>query len=656
MKFRSYLVLTYYRYNCFAGASCPDGASFLPDVAGSIWIAKEGIYNLKSCPAGYQLVAEECLLCPAASYCLGGIFAPVPCANGLFSSPGSNSSASCKQVVFVVVSISFPVFISDFSSSEQETLKQYLADTAEILPGNVQETEISQTGFGQTLVVYKLATDDAIAAAHLRLKLSQVLLSTSSITLPGLSEGFLQSVTVTSCPPGYNLQVESGPGSVGNDGLCVLCPAGYYCRGGSLAPIPCPTASYSPPGANSSSACTFAIFVIITTTLHIPQSNFTSSMQKKFILALSSASGTANERVSILSITSADESRRLAVEYTRVESQIAANDAESATSICNLLDSSTLNSQLSSEGLPAASLDSVSVLENSAQSSNSQLWIIALVVVCGVVALLLTVLLCLRRVQSKADLTEESDLWPKILEIRKRLELTPNDGVFLISEKRSFWSKGRNLTLLRKNHLEAAGRLALFRNFDTNHFDAFCISLYTEQDARSEKRYRALCEWLLELSEQLINPETVLSIFIHGRTDCTTADERFRFFVQKVAKARIWHDDEELFVSLKAKAHLLMGQITIQCDLRYQEFCTEPRGDEVISLTKLLNKQSDQWIAWKGHSLLRILSSGFYSFVSSTDGALAARETDSIPEMKSEGSTTSFATLSRQDHPEVNYI
>jgi hypothetical protein len=71
---------------------------------------------------------------------------------------------------------------------------------------------------------------------------------------------------LVSCPPGFSLQVEFGQAKTGKDGVCELCSAGYFCSGGSFAPTPCPTATYSLPGCSITfKLCTSALFVIVWT-------------------------------------------------------------------------------------------------------------------------------------------------------------------------------------------------------------------------------------------------------------------------------------------------------------------------------------------------------------------------------------------------------
>jgi hypothetical protein len=645
-------------FKCFliAGASCPDGASFLPKVAGSVWLANEGLYSLASCPPGYELATQECILCPASSYCLGGSTAPMPCLEGLYSSPGSNSSFSCRQVVFVITYLSFPVFINEFLVSEQETLLQSLALIANIPQGDVQIAGISENGFKKISVICKLATYNAVAATQQRLKLREMQMKLNSFPLQGLPEASLLSVTVTACPPGFKLLAGSGVGNLKNDGVCELCPIGYYCIGGFSQPTPCPPASFSLPGSNSSSSCRPAVFVIVLATLQLPQNNFSSSLQDKFVIALAVASGLPPERVSILTISSADDkARRQDSKNTRIQCQIAVEEAASAADVLSRLESSGLSQELKAQGLPAASLDSVTVLASGQPGGGTQQWVIALAVVGGCLVLLLIALVYLRLFHTKADNGEDPALKKAIAGIRQRLALTPSDGFRLPSERRPFWSKGQDVLLLRQSHLDAAGRLALFRDFDLLHFDAFCLSLYVDLDAGSNRRYQALGDWLLDLAEALIDPEVRPQ---QGPADCTTVDGRFRYFVHKVGRARIWADDDVLFQSLKAKAQLLMDSIASECDLRFKALCGEPGGGELVSVQHVMQRDSLQWVE-KGHSLLHTFSSGPFSAAPQGGAAEAELVFDGSAakplsaDAKAGHSSNSLAVVSRQDHPQV---
>ena len=638
---------------------------FLPNVEGSIWKAIDGAYSLQGCPAGYEMVMQECVICPAASYCLGGSAPHVPCSVGLYSSPGSKFSSSCRSAVFVFTSLTFSINIGQFLDSEQEDLKLKLAFISNITPSDVEEVSIAETGLGQTLVVYKFATEDAISASNLRIKLVKVLSNPSSIKIVKIEEGNLKSVTVSDCPAGFTLQVMSAITNTGNDGVCEVCPAGYYCSGGSSAPSPCPTSSYSVPGSNASSSCTFAVFILVATTLQLPPSNFTIPVQRKFIAALASASGSAPEQVSVLSFSGV-VARRLHDQETRIQIQIAAGDASSAGGITNHLDATNLNSQLSAQGLPPASLDSISILADSAKSSSTQQLITVLAIVGGLVVLLLVVLVYIQFLRSKVMVIEDSALTLKIRSIRQRLMLMPQDGFFLSTESRPYWNRNKQLFTLRQSQLEAAGRVALFRNFDVIHLDAFCLSLYLEQDSASQMRYKELCQWLLELAEQLINPEILVpQDFDPGHLGCTTVKERFEYFVKKLGKARIWIDDEVLFSSLKDKAQLLMDQIASKCNLRYQALCSEHRGKDLVSLEDIMQQDSVRWRPGKGNSMLKIFSVGaFPSSITVTASNKACSASFDTPISKSDlkedefandkfGRSISQVSVARQDHVEV---
>jgi hypothetical protein len=78
----------------FAGARCPDGASFIPTVAGSAWVPSGGIYKLVSCPQDTQLVNS-------ASGTSTGMFSAdiqhcKPCGDGRYIvDPNTDECQSC---------------------------------------------------------------------------------------------------------------------------------------------------------------------------------------------------------------------------------------------------------------------------------------------------------------------------------------------------------------------------------------------------------------------------------------------------------------------------------------------------------------------------------------------------------------------------------
>ena len=135
---------------CPVGAAC-DGSKLFGLVNASTWAEdlQLGIYVLQSCPAGYQLIntlpdssdfsyiSQECQLCPASFYCVGGSEIAIQCPTGMFSLTGSNKSTACYPVVFVVVSFSMDIARVDLTQPKQEAVIAAIAEAARYNPAKV---------------------------------------------------------------------------------------------------------------------------------------------------------------------------------------------------------------------------------------------------------------------------------------------------------------------------------------------------------------------------------------------------------------------------------------------------------------------------------------------------------------------------------------
>ena len=157
---------------------------------------------------------------------MGGTAVHTPCAGGLFAIPGSTSALACIQVVFAVVSLQIPMFVDQFSRIEQDVIKKGLASAAGVMTGYVVLHSLSDVGFKSTRSVFMIATRDAITAALLTIKLDLLLQNTSVFASGGLPTTTLDSITITSCQPGFQLTIKS-ESLTGSDGICQLCPASY---------------------------------------------------------------------------------------------------------------------------------------------------------------------------------------------------------------------------------------------------------------------------------------------------------------------------------------------------------------------------------------------------------------------------------------------
>ena len=634
-----------------SGASCPDGKLFLSIVPGSSWVAENGVYILRGCPAGYELITEtqECSLCPAFAFCSGGSSAHIPCPGGMFSQPGSNSSQACVQVVFVLISIFFPISINDFSSSDEYDLRIGLSQVSGVQSGCVVLYSISSSGFGTTRLVSQVATSNANIAENIRMRLLTVLQSSLPSSLGKLPYTSLGSVTVTSCNPGFELIV-GADSLTGTDGECKLCPASYFCPGSSNERVPCPTGFFSAAGSNSSSSCVYSVVVTVTITILIPAANFTGSVEQSFILAVASTAGTSPDKILILSVDQGT-SRRLAAVSSKVEFQVITADAGSAAAVCNSFQGTSLESNLLRSGLPSGVVDSVTSSSSLPQSENFPQWILALLIVAGLVLLFTATCgtMWILRSYQKKESEEERVLEQKIGQIREDLQIRIKDGYFLGSERPSFWNRKREMVLLRRSHLEAAARLALSQEYDVHLFDAFCLSL--EGEGSPTNKYPALRKWLLDISVALIRPDSDNSTNLTslGSADPSSsgyASDRFRYFTRRVSKARVWQDDEDLFLELKQKAQEFMDELAVHCDLRYQELGEEPMGFQLVNLKHL--NEIDKVFEGPDPSGAGIQNT---AQVFQGDNEVSNRDeffqSYKLPRCESSGS------IRRQDHPEV---
>ena len=129
--------------NCPVGAVC-DGNSLASRVIGAVWLGdtSAGLYYLASCPPGYEMQSatldgQQCLLCPATYYCVGGSVLRGSCPDGTYCPPGTNSSSYCLPVVYVAVVLTLPLAQEEFTTDKQASLQQALASAAGVGAGYV---------------------------------------------------------------------------------------------------------------------------------------------------------------------------------------------------------------------------------------------------------------------------------------------------------------------------------------------------------------------------------------------------------------------------------------------------------------------------------------------------------------------------------------
>jgi hypothetical protein len=199
-----------------------------------------------------------------------------------------------------------------------------------------------------------------------------------------------------------------------------------------------------------------------------------------------------------------------------------------------------------------------------------------------IVAILAFALAGVILVRGKRESPEERQLRLAVDALRKRLEICKEHGYLLSSEKRFIFHPSVTHGYIRQTYAEAAARLWLGQDFDLHQFDLFCLCLEEAAAGSTEgrsflrrlqsDRYALLCQWLLEFSSTLIRMDVADGGEI--RTPAKKPGgpalqsehqlggaEGMHFFVHKVAKARIWRDDPELFRRLQAKARHEMDKV-----------------------------------------------------------------------------------------------
>ncbi len=136
--------------------------------------------------------------------------------------------------------------------------------------------------------------------------------------------------------------------------------------------------------------------------------------------------------------------------------------------------------------------------------------------------------------------------------------------------------------------------------------DALCFCLQCEaMDRRPAEQsvtaYAAAGEWLLAVATDLLRPDLPVNDEPAGfdgpdppraaaggkARACRRPpfERRFRYFVARVSKARLWSDcDGALFRRLQAAAEELMGEMAALCHARYEELRAESEGAALVAL------------------------------------------------------------------------
>jgi hypothetical protein len=184
---------------CPIGATC-NGVTLSGRVSGSVWVPDLtlGQYMLTSCPPGYQidlagkanLALQQCLKCPAGSYCIGGAASSTQCPAGTFSPAGSVTSAACYRATFVqlvaVLPCTKPFFETKVLTFATSVASMLRVSTDEVVVDQVIPTTYRRIGATSLAVQVqsRIAAGNQSAAAHMLPSITE-----SSLNLELLERG-----------------------------------------------------------------------------------------------------------------------------------------------------------------------------------------------------------------------------------------------------------------------------------------------------------------------------------------------------------------------------------------------------------------------------------------------------------------------------------
>jgi hypothetical protein len=224
----------------------------------------------------------------------------------------------------------------------------------------------------------------------------------------------------------------------------------------------------------------------------------------------------------------------------------------------------------------------------------SLVWPIVFVVFC---LLVIGVALLVRRALRQ----DEDEIRRAASQLRSRLQLTRAEGFVLSSDVYPVWRKRASLVFVQRSHLEAAARLTLFRDdCDVKLLNGLCVCLLERSH-----QYALLCEWLLELSNNLLDPGIHITLQaptvnqkrvsaaelrrVQGRVfhdsikgKVFMQEDRFVYFVEKICKVHVLQD-AVVFEKLQHIAQLIMDKMADLCDECFANICSEPSGAELLA-------------------------------------------------------------------------
>ena len=158
--------------------------------------------QVTGCVPGYFLdELQSCQLCPPNRYCIGGSVGAQPCPSSMYSMSGANSSTSCTLRVVVIVVLTLPIPLNNFSDIAKSKLQSAIATAVHIQINRVTLVSVASVEFRRSKdaiieVIFDLIADTVEEATSLVNVLNPVILN-QNLASHGLPKATIQSITIT---------------------------------------------------------------------------------------------------------------------------------------------------------------------------------------------------------------------------------------------------------------------------------------------------------------------------------------------------------------------------------------------------------------------------------------------------------------------------
>ena len=228
---------------------------------------------------------------------------------------------------------------------------------------------------------------------------------------------------------------------------------------------------------------------------------------------------------------------------------------------------------------------------------------VIVITIAGLVAFFLIIgtTFCIRKLLK----TDEDETRKTVEDLRIKLHLTHSEGIILSSDLYPIWRHPKSLIFIQRSYLEAAARLALFRDdCDVKLLNGLCVCLLERPE-----QYNRFCEWLLCICRNLLDVNTTVPLkSYHPNPNVTSSwatskrmgknnrrkvqssydsrtikqEGRYRYFVEKVCKIQVLRDDN-VFDKLQQIVQNIMDKLAGICDSLFDVLSAERDGAELLS-------------------------------------------------------------------------